>query len=324
LRKQPIAKRPPARLAWVGALLWCLSFHPSEACTLWGAVGDAVAGGGALVAKNRDWVPDHRQELVLLAPPEGYRAVALRAVGNDEPGIKAGVNEKGLVIVSAAADQFPSADRKKIQQKKELMRHFLTTCASVAELLTQIELMRRPVFYLAGDRTELAVIEVAPGGRRSITRTVSGTLHHTNHFCGIEPPELKRKPGASSRLRDERIEELLKTPGRPFDLEEFIRFSEDRNAGPDNSIRRTGSAPGKPRTLATWVVSVPPFGSPQLFLRTADPGEPERICRLSVAEALRLNGGERIPLNAGLCSGPSLEAFNYFSGDQTAKIATAH
>jgi hypothetical protein len=43
------------------------------------------------------------------------------AVGIDEPGVKAGVNAKGLVIVSATAGQFPSADREKIQQKKELM-----------------------------------------------------------------------------------------------------------------------------------------------------------------------------------------------------------
>jgi len=295
--------------AWAGALLWLLGFMPSEACTLWGAAGDAVEGGGTLVAKNRDWAPDHRQELVVLSPSEGYRSVALMAAGNDEPGIKAGVNEKGLVIVSAAAGQFPSADRKKMQQKKELMRHFLATCASVEQVLKHVELMRRPVFYLVGDRTELAVIEVAPDGRRSITRTVSGSLHHTNHYCGIEPPELKRKPGASSRLRYERIEELLKTPGKPFDLEGFIRFSEDRNAGPDNSIWRTGSDPAKQRTLATWLVAVPPSGSPQLFLRTADPGEPERTCRLSVEEALRLKGSDRIPLTAGLCSGPALKAF---------------
>jgi hypothetical protein len=304
-----VVERRAARLAWLGALLWFLSFQPSEACTLWGAVGDAVEGGGTLVAKNRDWAPDHRQELVILRPPEGYTSVALVAVGNDEPGVKAGVNEKGLVIVSATAGQFPSADRKKIQQKKELMRHFLATCASVEEVLKNIELMRRPAFYLVGDRTEIAAIEIAPDGRRSVTRTGSGTLHHTNHYCAIEPPDLKRKPGASSRQRYARIEELLKTPEKPFDLDGFIRFSEDRNAGADKSIWRTGSDPARQRTLATWLVAVPIAGSPQLYLKTADPGEPERVCRLQVEEALRLKGGDRIPLAAGLCSGPPLRAF---------------
>lgn len=297
-------ERRPTQSAWIGALLWLLSFQPSEACTLWGAVGDAVAGGGTLVAKNRDWAPDHRQELVILRPPEGYVSVALMAVGSGDPGVKAGVNEKGLVIVSATAGQFPSADRKKIQQKKQLMRHFLATCASVEEVLKQIELMRRPVFYLVGDRTELAVIEVAPDGRRSVTRTGSGTLSHTNHYCALEPLDLKRNPGASSRQRHARIEELLKTRAQPFDLDGFIRFSEDRNTGPDNSIWRTGSDPARQRTLATWLVAVPPAGSPQLYLKTADPGEPERVCRLELEEALRLKGGDRIPLAAGLCTGP--------------------
>lgn len=309
MRKQPMLERRPTQSAWIGALLWLLSFQPSEACTLWGAVGDAVAGGGTLVAKNRDWAPDHRQELVILRPPEGYVSVALMAVGSGDPGVKAGVNEKGLVIVSATAGQFPSADRKKIQQKKQLMRHFLATCASVEEVLKQIELMRRPVFYLVGDRTELAVIEVAPDGRRSVTRTGSGTLSHTNHYCALEPLDLKRNPGASSRQRHARIEELLKTRAQPFDLDGFIRFSEDRNTGPDNSIWRTGSDPARQRTLATWLVAVPPAGSPQLYLKTADPGEPERVCRLEVAEALRLKTGDRIPLAAGLCSGPPLMAF---------------
>lgn len=299
-----MAKRGPTRLAWVGTILCLLGFQPSEACTLWGAAGDAVEGGGALVAKNRDGAPDHRQELVVLRPPEGYRSVALMAVGGDAPGIKAGVNEKGLVIVSATAGQFPSAERKKIEQKKRLMSHFLATCASVEELLKQVELMRRPVFYLVGDRAGLAVIEVAPDGRRSVTRAVSGTLHHTNHYGAIEPPGLKRKPGASSRLRHDRIGELLKAPEKPFDLDGFTRFSQDRDAGPDNSIWRTGSDPAKHRTLATWLVSVPPSGSPQLYLKTADPGKPERVCRLEVEEALRLKGGDRIPSGAALCRGP--------------------
>jgi len=53
-------------------------------------------------------------------------------------------------------------------------------------------------------------------------------------------------------------------------------------AGADYSIWRTGSAPRKTRTLATWLVSIPALGSPRLYLKTADPGEAERLCRLTV------------------------------------------
>jgi hypothetical protein len=209
------------------------------------------------------------------------------------------VNEKGLVIVSATASQVPGTQRKAARQKKELMRFFLTTCASVDELLNQVELLRRPVFYLAGDRKEIALIEVAPEGRRSVRRQDSGTLHHTNHYCILDPADQKRKPGASSTQRYARMSELLKGPPAPFAAEDFIRFSADAVAGPDNSIWRTGSSPTRKRTLATWLVSVPTAGSPQLYLKTADPGEPEQVCRISVEAAL--GGGDRIPLNSELC-----------------------
>lgn len=289
-----------ARCIWAGVVLWFLGAHPAAACTLWGAAGTAVDGGGTLVAKNRDWTPDHRQELFVLKPTQGYRALLLKAAGGAEPGVKAGVNEKGLVIVSATASQVPGTQRKAARQRKELMSFFLTTCASVDELLYQIKLLRRPVFYLAGDRKEIVLIEVATEGRRSVRRQNSGALHHTNHYCILDPPDLKRKPGASSMQRYERMSALLKDPPAPFTVGDFTRFSADAVAGPDNSIWRTGGSPAHKRTLATWLVSVPTAGSPQLYLKTADPGEPEQVCRISVEAAL---GGDRdrIPLDSELC-----------------------
>jgi hypothetical protein len=284
---------------WAAAVLCVLGSQPSSACTLWGASGTAVEGGGTLVAKNRDWSPDHRQELSALKPAQGYRSLLLKAVGGAEPGVKAGVNEKGLVIVSATASQVPGTQPKAARQKTELMSFLLTTCASVDELLNQIERLRRPVFYLAGDRREVALIEVATEGRRSARRQDSGTLHHTNHYCILDPADLKRRPGASSTQRYARMGELLKGPAAPFTVEDFIRFSADAVAGPDNSIWRTGSSPAHKRTLATWIVSVPAAGSPQLYLKTADPGEPEQVCRISVEAAL--GGDDRIPLNSVLC-----------------------
>jgi len=260
-----------------------------------------VEGGGTLIAKNRDWAPDHLQELIILRPAEGYGSLALRAVEGGEPGIKAGVNEKGLVIVSATVSQVPRIKRKAVQQKKELMSRFLATCASVDEVLKKVDWLRRPVFYLVGDRKELALIEVAPEGRRSVRRQDSGTLHHTNHYCAIDSYDAKRNPGVSSTQRYTRMGELLQNPTQPFVVENFIRFSEDQAAGPDNSIWRTGSGPTRKRTLATWIASVPVSGSPRLYLKTANPGEPEQVCRISVAEALSINGRDRIPLDSELC-----------------------
>jgi isopenicillin-N N-acyltransferase-like protein len=293
-------KRLSIAIAVWSTFLGLIRFPSSEACTLWGAAGKSVEGGGTLIAKNRDWAPDHRQELTILKGAGGYKFLALKAVGGSDPGIKAGVNEKGLVIVSATANQVTSAERKKFQQKKELMGHFLATCASVQEVLNRVEWMQRPVFYMVGDGQELAFIEIAPGGRRSVARRNSGTLAHTNHYCRIEAQNL-RKPGRSSTQRYARIEELLRSRNTPFAIEDFIRFSQDRNDGPDNSIWRTGSNPHKTRTLATWLVSIPASGSPRLYLKTADPEEPERVCRLSVGDALRRNDRQVISPGSDLC-----------------------
>lgn len=43
-----------------------------EACTLYGAAGGNVEGGGTILAKNRDWKPDHTQLLRIVKPSRGY------------------------------------------------------------------------------------------------------------------------------------------------------------------------------------------------------------------------------------------------------------
>jgi isopenicillin-N N-acyltransferase-like protein len=294
-------RAPSIWIAVWTALFWISGLQSSEGCTLAGATGRWVAGGGTLIVKNRDWVPDHHQALSVLKPSEGYRSLALRAVGGAEPGVKAGVNEKGLVIISASASQVPSAERKRFRHKKGLMRYLLSACGSVEDVLRNVGLMRRPVFYMIGDRKELAVIEIVPDGKSAVTRRGSGTLHHTNHYQTIELPSLRKPPGASSTRRQARIEELLKGQEKPFVVEDFIRFSEDRSSGPDNSIWRTGSTPRKNRTLTTWLVWIPVSGSPQLYLKTADPGEPERVCRLAVEEVLQREGQDIIQADSDLC-----------------------
>ena len=52
-----------------------------------------------------------------------------------------------------------------------------------------------------------------------------------------------------------------------------------------------------------WLILIPAFGSPQLYLKTADPGEPERICGLLVDEVLGRYDQKTIPLDSDLCKG---------------------
>lgn len=57
-------KRRSISIALLGTLFWFSSFQSSEACTLWGATGQSVEGGGTLIAKNRDWAPVTNNQLI--------------------------------------------------------------------------------------------------------------------------------------------------------------------------------------------------------------------------------------------------------------------
>ena len=108
------------RLAWVAAFWWVFSLQFSHACIFWGAAGSAVDGGGVLITKNRNWAPDHRQQLNIVRPKEGYASVVLVAAGGAELGTKVGVNEKGLVIVTATVYQVPTAERQQDRKSTRL------------------------------------------------------------------------------------------------------------------------------------------------------------------------------------------------------------
>ena len=77
-----------------------------NACTLWAAAG-GDASGGTIISKNRDWKPDHTQVLKVHRDRKGYAYFGLYAEGNKDPGLKEGVNEHGLTVITATAGAIP-------------------------------------------------------------------------------------------------------------------------------------------------------------------------------------------------------------------------
>ena len=66
-----------------------------EACTLWSAVGNHVAHGGSLIAKNRDWTPEP-SAVRLVHPDAGFRSLGLFPIRDGKQrGMVAGVNKRG-------------------------------------------------------------------------------------------------------------------------------------------------------------------------------------------------------------------------------------
>lgn len=260
---------------WLAAVL--VLSAPSaglKACTLWGAAGED-AGGGTIVSKNRDWKPDHVQVLKLQRPAKGYAYFGLYAEGNDATGIKQGINQKGLAVMTATAGSIPKKVREAQPGRGGLMTTILAGYASCDEVLADQDRLftnRRPVFMLISDRKKILVLEIGLNGRYAVKAVESGPVVHANHFLDETMQEFNRSIGASSATRVKRIADLLKTAAPPHDTARFAELSRDRQNAPDNSLWRNGTGS---HTLSSWIVETPAQGPPKLRVLIANPGQPE-------------------------------------------------
>ena len=187
----------------------CASVH---ACTLWGAAG-VDAGGGTIISKNRDWKPDHVQVLKMQRPTNGYAYFGLYAEGNDAPGIKEGINEKGLTVVTASAGTIPKQTREAQPGKGSLISTLLANCANCDEVLAQQDKLfsqRRPTFVMIADRKQILMLEVGLQGRYSMRAVKTGTVVHANHYLDETMQKFNLKTNRSSCVRVKRIADLLR------------------------------------------------------------------------------------------------------------------
>lgn len=259
------------RLVLLCSLLFSI---PAPACTLWGAAG-ADVGGGTLISKNRDWKPDHRQLLKRVRPAKGFAYFGLYAEGNNAPGLKAGVNEKGLTIVTASSN-ISKKLRAAQRDRRGVMVRVLSNYASVDALLADADAVfsvANANFFMISDRAKLLVVEVGLDGKYATRVVDQGVIAHTNHYLDpLLAGQFGDTPGASSAARLARIDKLLDRAPRPLVSDSFATMSRDHDDGPDNSLWRNG----REHTLASWIVSTPTSGAQRLRVLIANPGEPER------------------------------------------------
>ncbi|MHB8067467.1 MAG: C45 family autoproteolytic acyltransferase/hydrolase [Desulfobaccales bacterium] len=264
---------------------------PAHACTLFAAAGSRVEGGGTIIVKNRDRTP-RRSAIKFIAPPVGFKFLALVDADAPHSSAVAGVNEKGLAVVDALPGNLP--DQGENPGAIALSQALLSRCASVEEALACQDLFRAsyPVIEMVADGRRIAMIEIAPQGRVAVKASGQGILCHTNHYLDPRLEDADLKPGSSSCIRYGRIGQLLSRQACPFVLEDFLAFSRDRRDGPDNSICRSGSTPTETRTLATWIVAHPAAGVPRVWVKISNPGEQEKITDLRLNPAWWANALE--------------------------------
>jgi hypothetical protein len=245
-----------------------------HACTLWGAAG-GDASGGTIITKNRDWAADHTEVLKMRRGSKGYAYFGLYAEGGAEPGIKAGVNEKGLTVCTASASSIPKDRRASQPGKRGVISALLSGCANCDEALAKKDAIfpsARTMFVMLSDRKKIVLVEVGLDGKYALRIVDSGFVVHTNHFLDPALAEFNIRIGSSSAARLKRIGDLMKDSPRPYRLDSLATMSKDQHDGPDNSLWRNGS---KERTLASWIVETPTQGAPTLRVVIANPGQKE-------------------------------------------------
>jgi predicted choloylglycine hydrolase len=154
----------------------------SEGCTTWVAVGPATADGQPILAKNRDYRPEHLplQILVRAEPAQGYRYTFVTSAGS--PGVfVAGFNEAGLVV---ADSHVSSSDVGPGLPTYTLSMHLLEEHRSVRSALHYLHAMPRlgrNNLLLADASGDTALFEI--GHRHSaVIEAAAGLLVNTNHY----------------------------------------------------------------------------------------------------------------------------------------------
>jgi len=250
---------------FMGLFLFIPSFKVS-ACTLFGAIGDRVEGGGALIAKTRDLARDREQVWIQMVPQGGYRYQGVASKGTKH--VTSGINEKGLIVVSAAAPG-PKKGRKVTPVGKILLN-----ASSVDEVigLVQDGEIQGPIYYLVGDIHKIALLEVIDGYQFGFLIQENGVLSHTNHFILKDMEKMNRKIGRSSQTRLNRIENLLSKGLLTKDR--FIAFAQDHFNGPgDNSVCRhfEASIPSSEGTVSATIYHLPKKGPPEIWVNLKKP-----------------------------------------------------
>jgi predicted choloylglycine hydrolase len=158
----------------------------TEGCTTWAASGSATVGGVPVLAKNRDYRPDHLplQTLVHAVPDSGYPYLYVSSAGS--PGVfSAGINQAGLAI---ADTHVYSRDLGAGLPSYALMMHVLEEHNSVSSALDYLRVMPRlgrNNLILADADGHLAIFE---GGHThfGLFESHDGVLVNTNHFASDE------------------------------------------------------------------------------------------------------------------------------------------
>jgi isopenicillin-N N-acyltransferase like protein len=195
----------------------------SEGCTTWAAGVKFTRDGAPILAKNRDYHPDHRslQCLARVQPAGGHPYLCLTSAGS--PGVfSSGINEAGLAV----ADTYVSSnDIGPGIARYSLMMNLLEKFSHVQETISY--LYTRPhsgagTITLVDAQGDMAVFEIAHS-LQVVRQSDDGFAISTNHFAAPEmrshwidnePPHLQ----GNSLERSNHVEDALRSARGQVDI----------------------------------------------------------------------------------------------------------
>lgn len=187
-----------------------------QGCTVWAAAAPITASGAPLLAKNRDYRPNHQrlQCLAYAHPEKGYRYVYLTSAGS--PGVfSSGMNEAGLAVADThvtSVDMGPGLPRYSVEM--ELLEHHTSVNAAL-EYLSSIPHIGDGTLVLIDAEGDMAVFE-AGHTWQGVVCAEAGFVVSTNHFVttplsdqwrDCNPPALR----GNSQRRYEKVKAALQT-----------------------------------------------------------------------------------------------------------------
>jgi isopenicillin-N N-acyltransferase-like protein len=229
----------------------------AEGCTTWAASGSATAGDQPILAKNRDYRPDHLplQNVVRAMPDTGFPYLYVSSAGS--PGVfSAGINQAGLAI---ADTHVYSTDLGPGLPSYALMMHVLEghdRVSSALDYLRAVPRLGRNNLILADATGHLAVLE---GGHRryGLFESHDGALVNTNHFASdemrgcfaaVDPPQARGR----SLGRHETVSRALAGAHGQID----VAFAQGLTAAHDGPLSSICCHPGADTNVTTISASI--------------------------------------------------------------------
>ena len=245
----------------------------ASACTTFASTGAANFNGGLLIAKNRDSMATYENLAVKITPGKNsYLGLFYNTSSTTPyPYIAAGINEHGLSVVQNEAASVYHADTFNDADQSAAIYTILANYSSVADVLTDQQTLfgnGLANFLIIGDKSEAILVEVGPEKNSFQILQASDNnnrLFHTNHYVLSNMRKLNKVYYSDSEDRFQAIKHLItKAPAQLTADGSYYQWVSNAEDGPANSILREV-------TVASWIVSVPESGTPELMLRFTSP-----------------------------------------------------